>query len=60
VTIYAKLSLADVQAGVEINHIAFHQPTEAIDDETAFLAKSLSESRFVVTRENETRTGSEH
>jgi hypothetical protein len=48
VTIYAKLSLADVQAGVEINHITFHRPSVDADTDTAFLAKTLSEARFVV------------
>ncbi|MGV3550671.1 hypothetical protein [Rhizobium sp.] len=50
VTIYAKLSLADVQAGVEISHIAFHHPAADTDEETAFLARTLSESKFVATR----------
>ena len=48
VTIYAKLALADVQAGVEINHIAFHRPSTDADTNTEFLAKTLSEARFVV------------
>lgn len=56
VTIYAKLSLADVQAGVEINHIAFHRPTTDEDSDTAFLAKSLSEARFVV-KSDDARAG---
>lgn len=48
VTIYAKLSLADVQAGLEIDHIAFHRPSTGADTDTEFLAKSLSQARFVV------------
>ena len=48
VTIYAKLSLADVQAGLEIDHISFHRPSADADAETQFLAKSLSRARFVV------------
>lgn len=51
VTIYAKLSLADVQAGLEIDHIAFHHPSTDADGETQFLAKSLSKARFVVKPE---------
>ena len=49
VTIYAKLSLADVQAGLEIDHIAFHRPVADLETETKFLARTLSEARFVVT-----------
>lgn len=48
VTIYAKLSLADVQAGLEIDHIAFHRPSSDAVADTEFLAKSLSQARFVV------------
>lgn len=48
VTIYAKLSLADVKAGVEISHITFHHPNADAETETAFLAKTLSNARFVV------------
>ena len=49
VTIYAQLSLADLQAGVEINHINFHRPSTDPDDDTAFLARSLIDARFVVS-----------
>lgn len=59
VTIYAKLSLADVQAGVEISHIAFHRPSTGTDEDTAFLAKTLSDSRFVV-RPDEQRAAGGH
>ena len=48
VTIYAQLSLADVQAGLEINHIAFHRPSADPDANTEFLARTLSAARFVV------------
>lgn len=48
VTIYAKLSLADVQAGLEIDHIAFHQPPVDPDASAEFLARTLSAARFVV------------
>ena len=58
VTIYAKLSLADVQAGIEINHITFHRPSVDADTDTAFLAKTLSEARFVV--KSDQPRGSEH
>jgi hypothetical protein len=46
VTIYAKLSLADVQAGLEIDHIAFHG-TPDLANETEFLARTLSASKFI-------------
>ncbi|MBL0370665.1 hypothetical protein JJB09_01365 [Rhizobium sp. KVB221] len=48
VTIYAKLSLTDELAGLEISHIAFHSPSLDADENTAFLARSLLEARFVV------------
>ena len=60
VTIYAKLSLADVQAGVEINHIAFHRPSVDADTDTAFLAKSLSDARFVVKPDEARRPADSH
>ncbi|MCB1446654.1 MAG: hypothetical protein KDJ87_12915 [Rhizobiaceae bacterium] len=55
VTIYAKLSLADAQAGIEINHIAFHQPQAGDGRDADFLARTLSEARFV-PRPDESRT----
>ena len=48
VSIYAKLSLTDELAGVEISHIAFQQPSADNDENTAFLARSLQKARFVV------------
>ncbi|MDB5526118.1 MAG: hypothetical protein JWM58_3881 [Rhizobium sp.] len=48
VSIYAKLSLTDELAGLEISHIAFQQPAESADLDTAFLADSLAKARFVV------------
>jgi hypothetical protein len=53
VTIYAQLSLADQQAGVEINHIDFHRPSVDPDDDTAFLARSLIDARFVVSNDGD-------
>ncbi|MBO3758382.1 hypothetical protein J5J10_15120 [Ciceribacter sp. L1K23] len=47
VTIYAKLSLGDRQAGLEINHIAFEKPSADPHENTAFLAQALEESRFI-------------
>lgn len=46
VTIYAKLSLADVQAGLEIDHIAFHGTADPTN-EVEFLARTLSASKFI-------------
>ena len=60
VTIYAKLSLADAQAGVEINHITFHRASTATDEDTAFLAKTLSASRFVVEKSGTHPAASAH
>lgn len=47
VSVYARLKLADEQAGLEIDHIAFHEPSDNPDDNTAFLARSLQEAKFV-------------
>jgi hypothetical protein len=48
VSIYAKLSLTDELAGLEISHIAFQHPSPDQDENTAFLARSLQAARFVV------------
>jgi hypothetical protein len=48
VSIYAKLSLTDELAGLEIHHIAFQEPSADQDENTAFLARSLQAARFVV------------
>jgi hypothetical protein len=48
VSIYAKLSLTDALAGLEISHIAFQEPSADADENTAFLARSLQAARFVV------------
>ena len=47
VTIYAQLVLSDTHAGIEINHIAFVDPSADPDENTAFLARSLENARFV-------------
>jgi hypothetical protein len=47
VTVYARLVLAGETAGVEINHINFQKPSKDPDENTAFLAKSLEEAKFV-------------
>ncbi|WP_117190971.1 hypothetical protein [Rhizobium terrae] len=49
VSVYARLTLADRQAGVEIDHISFQEPSENPDDNTAFLAQTLQEAKFVRT-----------
>jgi len=48
VTIYAKLSLADVLAALEISHITFDEPSHDPVENTAFLSRSLMGSRFIV------------
>ncbi|WJH38975.1 hypothetical protein N7E02_18835 [Aliirhizobium terrae] len=47
VSVYARLRLADTQAGLEIDHIAFQNPSDSPDENTAFLEQSLRESKFV-------------
>lgn len=51
VTVYAQLMLSDKQAGIEINHIAFENPSADPDDNTRFLQRSLENARFVKTCE---------
>lgn len=46
VTIYAKLSLAEQHAGLEINHISFQHPSSDPHENTAFLSRALEEARF--------------
>ncbi|MCF3639589.1 hypothetical protein LXM94_06360 [Rhizobium sp. TRM95111] len=48
VTVYTKLFLAKEHAGVEITHVAFSTPADDPDDNTAFLATSLSNAKFKV------------
>lgn len=48
VTVYAKLALAENHAGVEINHIAFDNPSSDPDENTAILAQSLNQARYSV------------
>lgn len=45
-TVYARLVLKDQQAGLEINHIAFQDPSDDPQENTAFLQRSLDEARF--------------
>jgi len=47
VSVYARLTLADTQAGIEIDHIAFQEPQDNPEDNTLFLERSLREARFV-------------
>ncbi|MBW6420704.1 hypothetical protein KX729_04550 [Rhizobium sp. XQZ8] len=47
VSVYARLTIADEKAGLEIDHISFQDPSEDPQDNTAFLAQSLQESKFV-------------
>ncbi|MBZ9789180.1 hypothetical protein K9B32_03430 [Rhizobium sp. 3T7] len=48
VTIYAQLTLAEAHAGIEINHIAFQNPSTDPDENTAFLEQSLRDARYNV------------
>ncbi|MDO1580998.1 hypothetical protein [Rhizobium oryzicola] len=47
VSVYARLMLTDERAGIEIDHIAFQSPSDDPEENTAFLARSLNEARFV-------------
>jgi hypothetical protein len=47
VTVYARLTLADRHAGIEINHIAFDKASSDPDENTALLARSLNDARYV-------------
>ncbi|WP_454288196.1 hypothetical protein [Rhizobium arsenicireducens] len=53
VTIYAQLSLASEHAGLEINHIAFQQPSGDPDENTRLLESRLREARFVKSRSDQ-------
>jgi hypothetical protein len=48
VTVYAKLVLAERHAAVEINHIAFQDPSSDPDENTAMLARNLEDARYTV------------
>jgi hypothetical protein len=50
VTIYARLELAEHHAGIEIHHIAFQNASGDPDENTALLARSLAEARYVTSR----------
>lgn len=47
VSVYARLTLADKSAGLEIDHISFQNPSENPDENTEFLARSLLDAKFV-------------
>ncbi|AHK43399.1 MULTISPECIES: hypothetical protein [Ensifer] len=51
VTIYVRLSLGNDTAGIEISHITFQNPSADPDENTAFLAKSLTEAKFIKSYE---------
>lgn len=46
-TVYARLLLKDMEAGIEINHIAFQEPNEDPHVNTAFLRQSLEDARYI-------------
>lgn len=49
VTVYARLALAEHHAGIEISHIAFEKASADPDENTAMLARSLRDARYVVS-----------
>ena len=55
ITVYAKLSLAENHAGIEISHIAFDNPSNDPDENTAMLANSLNQARYSLNMPNEMR-----
>ncbi|WP_416797966.1 hypothetical protein [Ciceribacter azotifigens] len=46
VTVYAQLTLTREHAGLEICHVAFHNPLATPEDNTRLLRDSLQEARF--------------
>ena len=50
ITIYAQLTLTNEPAGLEINHIAFHETAGDPDANTRMLEQRLREARFVKTQ----------
>lgn len=46
-TVYARLLLKDHEAGLEINHIAFQEPSKDPHVNTAFLRQALEDARYV-------------
>lgn len=52
-TVFARLVLSDVTAGVEVLHIAFDRPSPDPDVNTAFLANALQEAAFQTKPERE-------
>ncbi|HEV7320735.1 MAG TPA: hypothetical protein VGO04_19225 [Ensifer sp.] len=51
VTIYARLSLGNETAGIEISHINFQNPSSDPNENTVFLAQSLADSKFIKSYE---------
>ncbi|MCO5732990.1 hypothetical protein [Rhizobium sp. SSA_523] len=47
IKIYARLTLTDTTAGVEIDHISFLFPSDDPAENTAFLSRSLHEARYI-------------
>lgn len=52
ITVYAKLALAEDHAGIEISHIAFDNPSNDPDENTAMLANSLNQARYSLNMPN--------
>jgi hypothetical protein len=50
VTVYAQLSLTAEFASIEISHVAFANPSDIPDLNTAFLKQSLHDARFVARK----------
>ncbi len=47
VSIYARLTLADKTAGIEIDHISYQTPSDDPEENTRFLSRSLHEARYI-------------
>lgn len=46
ISIYAKLTLADKLAGIEIDHISFQDPSDDPEENTRLLTRRLHEARY--------------
>lgn len=47
VSVYARLTLADTEAAIEIDHIAFEKPLDDPEENTQLLERVLREARFL-------------
>lgn len=53
VSVYARLTLADETASIEIDHITFLNPSADPDENTRFLEHSLNDAKFIVSEQSQ-------